>query len=456
MCGIRPLEFVMTSLPDQKLDVVRQLVQQAPDRVVGGLQAALTDAGDGRLSEVRRLVELEAADRRLRNFVLSPVAPLFRAGRRGLGVLLPPRALSLLWRGLKSDAPGETGRLDSLLRSIRADEQEQAFEPADALMARLAAGFRAGARPEYVEAAGLVAEARPGGIETLSLGLELSPIIRAAGPKLPDWVMRSTGENAAAARLAYRDAVSRSDEAGPLFFEMLAGQLDEPWMIMRIISAVMDRPGERYAAGSEVAAFPVRILEMIEENLEAIAGFAAEAGPAAGREAGRSVERIVSLAAELEDAVQLARDGPWGQRLAQHRKTLAATVERRLRETVKLVAAALPTERPSFGRGQREAPRLAGGPDGEAVAKAMTLLAFVDEIRSSADHGGFGASRTRLVEHLGDELDHYVEDVLDRIRHDEVDDEAAARAYLEAVAGFAALLRDEKAGEIIRRRAAAA
>jgi hypothetical protein len=49
-----------------------------------------------------------------------------------------------------------------------------------------------------------------------------------------------------------------------------------------------------------------------------------------------------------------------------------------------------------------------------------------------------------------------VEEVIDRVRLDEVSDRRIAADYLEAAAGFSALIRDAKAGELVRRRAHAA
>jgi len=66
----------MVDLSERKIAIVRTLVESAPDRVVGRLQEALVDsAGDTVLAGVRRLVEIEAAVRRLRNAILRPIAP---------------------------------------------------------------------------------------------------------------------------------------------------------------------------------------------------------------------------------------------------------------------------------------------------------------------------------------------------------------------------------------------
>ena len=60
-----------------------------------------------------------------------------------------------------------------------------------------------------------------------------------------------------------------------------------------------------------------------------------------------------------------------------------------------------------------------------------------------------------MIEKLDDRLDHYVEDVLEYLRGDEADKAASARQYLDAAARLIGLLRDEKAAQIVRRRAAA-
>src|SRR5580765_2295945 len=106
------LERLMPGLTERKIEILQALVAASPDRVVGGLQSALSEAqGDAGLAEVRRLVDLEAQDRRLRNGVLQPVAALFVGdGRSNDKLTFPARALALIWRGLKAEAPAEVAQ----------------------------------------------------------------------------------------------------------------------------------------------------------------------------------------------------------------------------------------------------------------------------------------------------------------------------------------------------------
>ena len=85
------------------------------------------------------------------------------------------------------------------------------------------------------------------------------------------------------ARLAYRDCVAIRPDAGPLFFRMLSSGMAEPWMVLRLISAVMDRPAERYIAASELAVFGEETLEAAETCLEAVRSFNPDGGVEAAR-----------------------------------------------------------------------------------------------------------------------------------------------------------------------------
>jgi hypothetical protein len=223
----------MAGLSERKIKILQTLVETSPDRVVGTLQAALAEThGDSGLAEVRRLVDLEAEDRRLRNGVLQPVAALFYGdGRSAEKLNFPARALALIWRGLKAEAPAEVAQAAALLADFRPGESTT--EILDDLVSHAAAALRARTQRDFANAAGLCDEARPGGAELLCACLDLGAICRGATQKLGDWITRTTDANTAGARLAYKDAVAVADDAGVRLFEMLAVQLAQPWMLIR-------------------------------------------------------------------------------------------------------------------------------------------------------------------------------------------------------------------------------
>jgi hypothetical protein len=446
----------MPGLSEQKADIVRRLVETSPDRVVGALNAALAGAsGDSALSDVRRLVEAETEDRRLRNLVLQPVAPLFRlqAGPHG-GPAFPPKALAHLWRGLKQTAPEEIAALAAQLADIYG--KEVSTDALDALCLSAGEGLRARAPADFEVAAKLCDEAMPDGAERLAKCIDLVPVCRSVMPRLGDWITRTTEAGTAAARLAYKDAVAVSEDAGVRFFEMLAAQLAHPWMVLRVISAVMDRPCESYFAGSEFASFALQLMDEIDAGLQSLAQIEVAAGPSAGATAAKRVETISLQIHEIEEGVEVKPGGPWAPRLTAQKLALASKVEERLRAAERATQAALPTQSTKVARKLKQVPRLNVAPDAKAVTEACALLAFALEVRSSANHGGFAASRGKLIEAVSEIIDDHVEETLAELRSGDPLDVAIAARHLEAAVELRNAMGEEKAAEVIRRRATAA
>lgn len=446
----------MAALDERKLAIVRNLVETAPDRVVGNLRVALAEtAEDSALGGVRRLVETEVLDRTLRNTVLRPVAPMFVGGGDDPRALtFPARALTLIWRGLRATEPARIAEAQALLA-----EQPAAHamtDLCDQLVAIAAGKLRARSAPEFATAAEICDAGRPDGAEVLASCLDLGPVVRSAALRLPEWIAHRGSETTAAARLAYKDAVEVAEDAGPRFFDMLAAQMSHPWMVLRVICAVMDKPTERYLADSEMARFGETVLEDIDASLAFIAGLKTDSPVSDGRSAAQRAELVVQQILEVETNIDLNRETGWGKRVHQQRASLAGVVEGRLKEAEKAVTEALPMHAPRHLRGRRQVPHLSLPPDQRLVEKATMLLSFSDALRATANHGGFAATRAKLVERLSEFLAHYVDEVVDLIRCEEAEDLENATAFLNVAADLSQLVTGEKAAELVRRRAHAA
>ena len=420
------------------------LIDSAPDGVLRKLEHALSDDAvrDGPLGSVWMLVDRETQDRAVRNVVLAPLIGLFN----GPLAQFPPGQLGKLWQHLKAAWPGPVAQAQISACAYNPEDIDPANYDALCLLA----------------AQDLRAEERPAALAELDAArllpaLSLAPIVRRCLPHLGDWLARMDPERRAAARLAYRDSVAVAADAGPLFFQMLASRLGDPSQILRVISAVMDRPSERYMAASDLAFFGVMVMDAVDNHLAAVRNFETGGGEAAGRAAGRAVHQAATAIAELEEAVQLSKDGEWGKRLAGQKRGLAVSVESRLKEIEAAVGQALPVQALRYGaRLIKATPKLSADPDPGAVVHAMSLLAFAEEVRSSADTGGFGATRTRILEAVDKHLDPYVEDALEHLRSGEVEAPDRVRAFLAIAADILTLSKDDKAAQIVRRRLAAA
>jgi hypothetical protein len=443
----------MGQISEAKFEIVRGLIEQAPDAAIRNLLLALSaDRGhDAGLTRVHHLVEAEASDRRARNMAFSPIAALCAPPGPFTGFCFPPRTLALIWKALRLDAPDDVIAAKALASEWRgSDGSADIF---DALCARAAAALRSG---EGAFAAAAAAADAGAGREQLAACLDIARVTRRALDQMPEWLGRMTSEKAAKLRLAYRDVVAVADDAGPRFFEMLAAHLTEPWLILRVISGVMDRPNEAYFAGSELASFGERVLADIDRRLEAITAFKATSGRAAAKAAAETTHLATIEISEIEQAITLTPDGAWGRRVARQKRTMAAAVEGLLKAIDEAVGRALPLQTKRMGpRAARGVPNLAHDPDPALVEKAAALLTFLSEVRSSAAAGGFASARSKAQEVLDARLDAYVEDILDDIRGDDDGHRDRARAFLEIAAQFCGLARDEKTAQIVRRRAAA-
>jgi hypothetical protein len=257
---------VMAAIAANKLLMVRKLVETAPDAALRSLELALSGpaGGQGALAAVRGLVEDETTARYVRNSVLAPIVPLC-AARDTEQTSFPPRTLALLWTALKAPGPqagrGGRGALQSVgpgagpARGLQRTLQDRLQGPARPGRARLPGA----GRDLRHRRAGLV----PGAVA----------IVRAALPRLQEWVSKMSEERASSARLAYKDACAIRPDAGPLLFEMLAAHLPDDWRILRVISAVMERPNDKFWASSEVGVFGERVLADIEKNIDFIEAF---------------------------------------------------------------------------------------------------------------------------------------------------------------------------------------
>jgi hypothetical protein len=434
--------------------VLRSIFGAAPDNAVTGLEFALRSEASrgGAMAAVHDLVAREAAERRVRGAVFQPVARLC-AHPSGKAIRFPPAVVALLWSAVRMAEPelSETAEILSAAKK----EDPSAAETYDRLCQAAAAGLRLEA-PEFLVAIDCLNRDQPGGAGLFAHFLDLAPLARITLARLPEWVARMTDERAAAARLAYKDACALSDDAGPRFFEVLYANLSEPWLILRVLSAVMDHPGDSYVAVSELARFGVYVLDDIDARLEGIAKFDPTQGLAAGAAAADQVHVAAMEVAEFESALELSKEGPWGRRLGLQKKRLAVSAESRLAQVEKVLDAALPLQVVRFGKGVRGQPRLTADPDADAIRKAEGMLAFVQHSRNGANQAGYGAARAKVLEQIEGRIDQYVEDLLEMLRAEEVENPERVRAFLEITAQMIDIIRDSKAGQIVRRRAAAA
>jgi len=444
----------MPNLSAYKANLLDDLFKVVPDPTVTRLEIALANEAEngGAMAEVHALIAREAAERRSRSAVFGPIAALCGVGGSS-AVRFPRQVIAQLWTGLRATQP----ELVSTAQGAWARNEQDQLTPADiynSLCALASEGLK-GADPAFATARETLEQAGPDIPQEFIRFLALVPLGRQATARLPDWIGRLNEEKAASARLAYKDAVALADDAGPRLFDMLLANLSQPWMILRVMSAVMDRPKDTFVAVSELARFGEFVLSDIDDRLKQFARFEPEHGRDAGIDASELLHVVALEIAEIENSIDLKKDGPWGMRVIKQRQTLAHLADTRYGQIEKALDKALPLQMVRFGKGLRGTPKLIADPEPLAVHRVEGLLGFFYHSRTYASQFGFGASRAKVAEAMQARLDHYVEDLLDLLRADEFSDMERVRAYLEIAADFIGAAIGEQAAQIVRRRAAA-
>jgi hypothetical protein len=444
----------MPGLTESRMSVIRTLIDAAPDSAIRSLDMALSaDSSGGPMATIREMVAAEAEQRRTRSMTFGPLAKLCPAVPTMRHECFPPKVMRTLWTALKTEQP------DAVAAAVGASLgwKTEAIDPVpfDHLVTAAAAGLRAGG-PAFSPSVAMLEAIAPGSAARFAAYLDLVPLARRSLDQLPEWLIRMTDERAAGIRLAFRDAVTVAPDAGPRFIEILLAQLDEPWHVLRVVSGLMDRPSDDFMAGSELAHIGERLLREVDMRLEALRNFDPQAGLPAGVAAAEDARVVVQCLIEFDQTLDIKREGLWGGKIAKQRRELSQIVELRLSKADDAVEKALPLKSVKIAaRLVKGVPKLQQEPDERAIAKAEGFLAFLDRTRASAAVGGFAALRHKMVEKLEDRLDQYAEDLIEELRNADSPYHERARQYLELCARFVGYVRDEKAAQIVRRRAAA-
>ncbi|MDR3507101.1 MAG: hypothetical protein P4L64_04305 [Caulobacteraceae bacterium] len=445
----------MSNLSDSQTTILRSIFSSAPDSAVASLESALSGEVErgGPMAAVHALVAREAVERRLRSLIFAPLAPLCK-NHGGPYPRFSSKVLTLLCQALRETTPAGIRAAEAI--GPLEDEEDRIYAAGvfDNLCRIAARGLR-NDTPAFAAARALLEGAEADGVEKFLHYLDLTPLARGALNHLPDWLGRLTNERAVAIRIAYKDAVDVAEDDGPRLLDILCAHMGEPWKVLHLISAIMDRPTDRFAAGSEVARFGEYFMDDIDQRLNQFRNFDLDGGRAGGMAAAANLHTASLEIAEFEGSLELSRDGLWGARVARQKQSLAQLAETRLAQIDKAVDKALPLLLVKFGKGLRGFPKLTEDPQPMMLRRAESLLAFYEQSRAGANQSGYGSARAKAGERLDERLDQYVEDLLEMRRGDEVENMDRVRRYLEAAAQLIGVAKGDKAAQLVRRRAAA-
>jgi len=442
----------MGAISDSRLHLVRGLIRTLPQASLRSLELALGLTRDAPLVEVRELITAELEFRHVKEAVFAPFLPLFQRREDNInGVEFESWILDNIWSTLEVREPDIYQQARYALRGWRAEE-----DPVPVPFFRLVTAGAAICRESPQD----VMRAKPRKDDAAEIAefanyLDLHRILRTALKRLPDFMGRIDAEKAAALRLMFKDACDFNDESGYRFLEVLFANLEDGAQIIKFVATVSDRPNDRFLAGSELADFGERILDIIDErvaDLKALMG-----GKGAGNlgTAGARISQCLAQMQSFEHYIELSRDGPWGKRIADGHKVIAELVEAHLKSAERTVSDALPmkTER-VYGRMKRDVPRIEQPAKPEVIERARHVLQFVRDIRSTAASGGYASLHAKTLQGLEGVLDAYFEELLGLANGEDPIDTEAAMAAFETVTDLMETLCGEEKAQVARRRIA--
>ena len=439
----------MSAISPHRLKQVRSLIKVIPDGPLRSLDGALALSNDAALQEVRRMIVEEREQRHARLLIFAPFIPLFEVRDDDLNSVIFPRwLLSHVWRALEKHEPELYAEAHYIARGLSLSDPPPVvffrLVNASADLLRNRADEMLPAVPKKDDAAEIAEFAHY---------LDLHRIVRDALLKMPNWLGRIDAERAAELRVLYKDACNKSEDSGARFMELLFANLEDGVQIMKLIAAVVERPNDRFLAESELADFGERILELVEERVMSLKtqmeqAFKLDNDPHA---IGRGVASCLGHILALENAIELSREGPWGQRVAAARKTIATCIETRIKQAEKSIANALPTK---VSRGGLPRPRLDKPLDERELGKAQSLMLFMSAVRGHAAQGGFAGLHAKTFQAIEVQLDSYLQDLLSLANGEEAADPATLGLFFDALIGLIDAALGAERANLARRRVA--
>lgn len=438
----------MTELPVASQTAITAMIEAAPDAALQKLSVALRSTPGARVDWIRRLILAELAARRMRAVVFGPLTALFRPRGDGVrGLSFPAPVMTGLWRQVSV----RQAALLAQAEEMTAGGGEIAPRLLDQLCLSAAAVLRDEPETVWVGLDGATAQ-------ELAACFDLAPLARGAMPMLRTWTRRADADARAALRLTMRDAAQISDDAAPRMLEILFANIQQPGLILRVISHVSGLGGEeRFLAESELADFGERLLERIEEAADVLDGFDPVRGE--GAEVGVVCEQLddaVELMAQMELSLDLTPDGAWGARFQVLKQRLGGALNDLIGQCPRAVDKVLPLERVRGAAGvARMAPVMDARTDGPAVDRARRLMQVLASSKRAAAVLGCAGQRSQICEALEKRLSAHGDELIEALNAGHGADESRMAALVEISAHFLEQADAEVPARTLRRRLAA-
>ncbi|HEY7978517.1 MAG TPA: hypothetical protein VID67_10005 [Rhizomicrobium sp.] len=165
---------------------------------------------------------------------------------------------------------------------------------------------------------------------------------------------------------------------------------------------------------------------------------------------------FTALSTGMVKAIEMRRDGKWGQRLLGDRADVAEVMDGFMERAMKEVSGALPMIKSGSYAGGPRMPDVSHQADPDKSDRALTYVRLVSGCRPFAAAASFGASNKEVADEIGVLLKSYTEDLLKELRSATGDKRSNAEQYFHLAVEMTALIFSQEEADLLRRRGRAA
>ena len=284
----------------------------------------------------------------------------------------------------------------------------------------------------------------------LSVGidiLDLQAKIQKPLPSLTDefvWKLREI----------YDRLAMSAPEAAPYVAVVAMQRLERPWEALKLPMNVTRQSQDTLISSTDMGLVGEILFGDIEYYTSMIRATRAQHFDA--DELIGHLTNFTTLSSGMVKAIEMRRDGKWGQRLLGDRAAVAEVMDGFMERAMKEVSAALPTVKSGSYAGGPRTPDLAHHTDADKADRAVTYARLVSGCRHFAAAASFGASNKEASDEIGLLLKNYAEDLLKELRSATGDRRLNAEAYFHLTVEMAALIFSQEEADLLRRRGRAA
>lgn len=229
------------------------------------------------------------------------------------------------------------------------------------------------------------------------------------------------------------------------------GRLQFPWHILRLARKVAQRSDDTMISRTDFSILGERLIR----RLEVISGSFQDLRPGLSdlKELRLLIMEFSELSHGITKEIELLRIGNWGQRLLRGRNTISTAISDEFVRYLKDLSLALPLQRiGGFGRSGPRRVDLSHPPVAERTDRVLRELTFMQEIEEYAQAIGVKNVYDKTRPELQSYMETYEDALIAELRICDPASRENAEAFLDVAATITALVIDESAASVLRKR----